>query len=140
MAIATDPAPAAIDLRWELANYGRPTRYTNSEEIFLTFTKRHERVDAALEEIAAMLVQDGVLPEERQEDADSLEDLTGNAWAAIEKLFKEWAGRAPERRARIHAKRQADTLKKALAPIASEVIAEHFGEIAAAREKAGTAA
>jgi hypothetical protein len=93
-----------IDLRWELANYGRPTRYSNSQEIFLSLTKRHERVSAALEEIAAMLVPDGVLPEERQEDADSLEELTGNTWAAIEKLFKEWAGRVDERRDRIRAK------------------------------------
>ena len=114
MAIATAPV-SEIDVRWELANYGRPTRYSNSEEIFLSLTKRHERVGDALEEIAAMLVQDGVQPEERQEDEDNLEDLIGNAWTAIEKLFKEWAGRAPGRRERIRARMLAEKAEKATA-------------------------
>jgi hypothetical protein len=108
MSATTAPPVSEIDIRWELANYGRPTRYSNTEEIFLTLTKRHMRVGEALEEIAAMLVQDGVLEEERQDYDDGLDRLTGEAWEAIEKLFKAWAARAPERRARLRAQRIAD--------------------------------
>lgn len=108
MATATTPALAQeINLRWELANYGRPTRYSNTEAVVLTPTKRHMRIAAALEEIAAKLVQDGVWDEERQDDEDSLEQLTGVTWEAIEKLLKGWAARAPERRTRIVAQRKA---------------------------------
>jgi len=120
MATETEPTLSEIDIRWELANYGRPTRYSNSEEIFLTITKRHARADAALEEIAAMLCQDGVWPEEKQGEGDpvegdSLMDLTGEAWEAIEKLLKAWAARAPERRTRIVAQRAAEKADKAAA-------------------------
>ena len=76
--MATATTPSEIDVRWELANNGRPTRYSKSGEISLTFTRRHERVDAALGEIAAMLVQDGVWPEERQEGDDSLRGADRN--------------------------------------------------------------
>jgi hypothetical protein len=105
--IETAPAiTREIDIRWEMALYGRPTRYTNSEEIGLSLTKRFGRVDTALEEIAASLVTDGVWADERQGEDDSLETLTGETWAAIEKLLKGWAGRAPERRDRIRAARR----------------------------------
>ena len=114
--MATATTPSEIDVRWELANYGRPTRYSKSGEISLTFTRRHERVDAALGEIAAMLVQDGVWPEERQEGDDSLEELTGTTWEMIEKLFKAWAGRAHERRDLVIAQRAAKRAEKVGSP------------------------
>ena len=57
MAQATDPATTPeIDVRWEMANYGRPTRYSNAEQIDLHPTMRHERIGAMLEEMEASML------------------------------------------------------------------------------------
>jgi hypothetical protein len=113
VAIDTAPAVSEIDIRWELANYGRPLRYTDSEAIFLSITKRHDRISDALEEIAAKLVQDGIQDEERMGLDDSFDTVIGEAWEAIEKLLKGWATRAPERRARHRAQLIAEARAKA---------------------------
>ncbi len=104
--MAQETAPATtpeIDVRWELAIYGRPTRYVGENSIRLELTKRFDRVQRGLEDIGAMLVEEGVGSEEAAEDADSLEALLGQTWIDIERRFKAWAARADERRTRIQA-------------------------------------
>lgn len=104
MTTETEPAQRSeIEVRWEMANYGRPTRFSNADGISLHPTKRHRRVGDALEEIAASLVDDGVWDEEMQDGDDNLADLIGETWTVIETLFTEWAARAPQRRAIIRA-------------------------------------
>lgn len=108
MTTATAPATTAeIDVRWEMANYGRVTR-PSAGEIALFPTKRHERVGRGLEELAAMLVPDGVWSDEAQDDEDSLEVLIGQTWDEIEQRFKAWAVRYPERRRRVALRLAAD--------------------------------
>lgn len=115
--MAKETAPATtpeIDVRWEMANYGEPDRREGGEGVLLTITKRHEAVSAALEEIAAQLVPDGVWGEELSE-GDSLDNLIGETWETIERLFKAWAAREPERRNAIRAKWAAEQAAKAAA-------------------------
>ena len=107
---AADALQREIDIRWEIANYGRVRRFN---DLALFPTKRNDRIRAALEEIAAKLVDDGVLEEEMQEGDDSLEQLIGATWAEIEKLFKAWAARAPQRRDVIHKQWAAEAAAKA---------------------------
>lgn len=87
-----------IDVRWDLALYGRPIHYTDTQAVGLTLTKQFQRINRSLEDIAAMLVEDGVWEDEMVEGDDSLESLTGKTWEAIETLLKAWAARAPARR------------------------------------------
>ncbi len=92
-----------IDMRWGMVMYGRPVRLADDGGISLHPTKVFYRVDRGLEDIAASLCDDGVWDEEMQEGGDSLMDLTGETWTVIEKMFKEWAARAPQRREIIRA-------------------------------------
>ena len=103
MTTATTDAEIAqeIEVRWEMANYSGIQRYAGEPGITLTLTKRRDRITEDLEELAAMLVPDGVWDDEANEDEDSLEQLIGQTWDEIEKRFKAWAARYPERRQRI---------------------------------------
>ncbi len=118
--MTTETAPAErterseIDMRWEMVMYGRPVRQADDGGISLHPTKVFYRVDRGLEDIAASLCDDGVWDEEMQNiEGDSLSDLTGEAWEVIEKMFKEWAARAPQRRDIIRAGWAAEKAAKA---------------------------
>ena len=116
MASSTADIEQDVNTRWEMANYGRPSRGYDNGQITLGPTKQHDRAGYALEEIAAMMVPDGVWTDEAQDDEDGLERLIGETWEEIERRFKAWAARYPERRRRAAEQLRAEQSAMAKVP------------------------
>jgi hypothetical protein len=102
----SDVEEAVLHARWQVAT-NRPRHFTD-QSISWVPNKRYDRFERIVQNLAAMLVEDGTWEEDMQDFDDGLENLVGALWTEVERQTKDWARRESARKDRYLATRRAE--------------------------------